>query len=95
MEWKFLIPLIAILVVMVMALVRAFLGPTSFDRILAGNMFSTKIVLLIAVAGFLEGRPEWLDLALVYAMMNFIGVYAILRYARYGSLAHDERMKEE
>jgi len=76
--------LVAILVTMGLALVRAAKGPTVFDRILALNMFGTKTVLLIAVIGFLTGRPDWLDIGLVYALMNFIGVIAVLRFWRFG-----------
>ena len=62
-----------------------------FDRILALNAFGTKTVLLIAVIGFLSGRPDFLDLALVYALMNFIGVIAVLRFSKYGHFGdHDE-----
>ena len=83
----------AILVTMLLALLRALLGPTVYDRILALNMFGTKTVLLIAVSGFLTGRPEWLDLAILYALMNFIGVLAVLRFSKYGDLASDEQGK--
>lgn len=79
----FVIASLAILVTMGLALARAALGPTVFDRILASNMFGTKTVLLIAVFGFLTRRPDFLDLALLYALMNFIGVVAILRFSRY------------
>ena len=78
---------IAILVTMAMALLRACIGPTLYDRILAVNMFGTKTVLIIAVLGFLMGRPEFLDIALVYALINFIGVIALLKYFKYGNLA--------
>ena len=81
---KFAITMIAVLVTMGLALSRAALGPTVFDRILALNMFGTKTVLLIAVISFLAGRPEFLDLALVYALMNFIGVIAVLRFSWFG-----------
>ncbi len=81
----------AVLVAMGLALVRAWAGPTVFDRILALNAFGTKTVLLIAVIGFLSGRPDFLDLALVYALMNFIGVIAVLRFSKYGHFGdHDE-----
>ena len=69
-----------LLVVMAMAMVRGFAGPSIFDRVLAANLFGTKTVLLIAVLGFLFGRPEFLDIALIYALMNFISVIALLRY---------------
>ncbi|HCS27101.1 MAG TPA: pH regulation protein F [Spongiibacteraceae bacterium] len=73
------------LLVMLIAIVRALLGPTIYDRILAVNLFGTKTVLLIAVLGFLFGRPEFLDIALIYALINFISVIAVLRYFEYGS----------
>lgn len=79
----FTVTVIAIIVTMLLALLRAMLGPTLYDRILAVNMFSTKTVLFIAVVGFLMGRPEFLDIALLYALMNFISVIAILRYFEY------------
>lgn len=77
----------ALLVCMAMGLTRAILGPTVFDRILAVNSFGTKTVLLIAVYGFLSGRPEFLDLALIYALMNFIGTIAVMKFTRFGDLA--------
>ena len=81
----------AVLIAMGLALIRAWAGPTVFDRILALNAFGTKTVLLIAVIGFLSGRPDFLDLALVYALMNFIGVIAVLRFSKYGHFGdHDE-----
>ena len=73
-----------------LALMRAARGPTVWDRILAVNMMGTMTVLLIALLGFLNGRPEWLDLALVYALMNFIGTLAVLKFARFGELASTE-----
>lgn len=74
---------IAILIVMVLALARALLGPTLYDRILAINMFGTKTVLLIAVMGMLAGRADYVDIALVYALINFISVIAVLRFFEY------------
>ncbi len=79
---------LAILATMAMALARALLGPTVYDRILAVNMFGTKTVLLIAVIGFLTGRPDFLDLALVYALINFIGILAVLKFFHYRDLGH-------
>jgi multicomponent Na+:H+ antiporter subunit F len=85
---------LAIVITMALALTRAVRGPTVFDRIVALNMFGTKTVLLISVSGFLTGRPDFLDLALVYALMNFIGTIAVLRFTRFGSFAHDDRRAE-
>ena len=74
----------AVAVTMALALTRALMGPTVYDRILALNVFGTKTVLFIAVAGFLFGRPEFLDIALVYALINFIATVAVLKLTHYG-----------
>ncbi len=71
---------------MTLAMIRALLGPTLYDRVLALNTLGTKTVLLIAVLGFLAGRPEFLDLALVYALINFIETIAVLKYFEVGDL---------
>ena len=89
----FVVAMLGILATMVLALVRAFLGPTVFDRVLAANMFGTKTVLLIAVSGFLTGRPEWLDLAILYSLVNFTGMIALLRFSKFSNLASDEQAK--
>jgi len=70
----------ALLITMSLGLLRGVLGPTFYDRLLALNLFGTKTVLLVAVIGFVMGRPEWLDVALAYAMINFIGTIAVLRF---------------
>ena len=79
----------AIIIGMALALSRAVLGPTIYDRILAINSHGTKTVLLIAVIGFLTGRPDFLDLALVYALINFIGTLAALKFFKYGRLGDE------
>lgn len=71
-----------LLVAMVMALARALLGPTAFDRIAAVNSFGTKTILMIALLGFLTGRPDFLDIALVYALINFISTVAVIKLVR-------------
>jgi multicomponent Na+:H+ antiporter subunit F len=76
----------ALLVTLALALARATLGPTVFDRAQAANTVGTVAVLLLAVLGFLGGRPEFLDLAIVYGFLNVIGTVAVLKYFRYGSL---------
>ncbi len=77
---------LALLVAMALALGRAIVGPTLYDRILAANTFGTKTVLILAVVGFLAGRPDFLDIALAYALINFIGTIAILKFFKYGDL---------
>lgn len=89
----FVVAMVAVLATMLLALIRASLGPTVFDRVLAANMVGTKTVLLIAVGGFLTGRPEWLDLAILYALMNFTGMIALLRFSKFANLASDEQRK--
>ena len=71
---------IAVLVIMAMALARALMGPSVFDRILAVNLFGTLTVVLIALLGFMIDRPEFLDISLVYALINFIGTIAVTKY---------------
>ena len=78
--------MLGILVTMFLALIAALRGPTVFDRILAINMFGTKTVLIIAVLGFLMGRPDFMDIALVYALINFVGTIAVLKVFKYGDL---------
>ena len=69
----------AILIAIALGLVRAFRGPTLYDRILAANMIGTLTVLMVAVLGFMTGRPGFLDIALVYVLISFVGTIAILR----------------
>ena len=85
----------ALLGAMALALIRAFKGPTVFDRILAVNMFGTKTVLMIAVLGFLMGRPDFLDIALVYALINFVATIAVLKVFKYGNLGGAGEVKED
>lgn len=80
---------LALLVAVALAMVRAILGPTVFDRVLAGNTVGTLAMMLLAVLGFLTGRPEFLDLAITYGLLNVIGTIAVLKYFRTGSLGAD------
>jgi multicomponent Na+:H+ antiporter subunit F len=75
---------------MVLVLIRAVRGPTPYDRILAVNVHGTMTVVLIALAGFLVDRPAFLDLSLVYALINFVGTLAALKFFKHGYLG-DER----
>lgn len=85
----FLVAAFAILITMSLALIRAMFGPTVFDRVLALNMFGTKTVLLICVVCFLTERTDFLDLALLYSLMNFIGMVALLRFSQYGHFGEE------
>jgi len=81
----FSIAALAILVTISLALARAFMGPTVYDRILAINMVGTKTVLLIAVFAVLSERTDMLDIALTYALINFIGMVAVLKLVEQGN----------
>lgn len=76
----------ALLVALALALTRAFLGPTVFDRAQSANTIGTLAVLLLSVFGFLTGRPEFLDLAIAYGLLNVIGTIAVLKYFQHGAL---------
>ena len=77
---------LGLMVSLALTLVRAALGPTVFDRAQAANTIGTIATLLLAVMGFLNGRPEFLDLAIVYGLLNVIGTIAVLKYFRRGDL---------
>lgn len=76
----FIAALVCILFVMFLGLLRAFAGPTLYDRILAANLFGTKTVLFIAIVGFISDRSYFLDIAIIYALLNFISVIGVLRF---------------
>lgn len=77
----------AVLVAMMLAIVRALRGPTVFDRVVAANVFGTNTVVIITVISFASGRPEFVDLALTYALISFVGTIAILKFWEKGNLA--------
>lgn len=83
-----------LLVAMAMAMARALLGPTVYDRVLAVNTIGTKTVLLLLVIGFLTDRPDWVDLSLVYTLINFIGTIAVLKFVEFGDLGRQRRPGE-
>lgn len=84
----FVAPALAILAAMTLAIIRALIGPTVFDRVLAANSIGTSAIMLLAVVGFINGRPEWLDIGITYGLLNLIGTLAVLKFFRHGNLAH-------
>ena len=78
----------AILVTFTLAVIRALKGPTVFDRLLAANSVGNCAILMLAVYGFLTERPEFLDLGILYALLNIVGVLAVLKFFRFGDLSH-------
>ena len=82
----FALAAIALLVSLGLVVTRVLKGPTVFDRLVAGNSLGTLSVLLLAVMGYVFGRPEFIDLAITYALLNVIGTIAVLKFFRYGDL---------
>ena len=77
---------LALLATLSLAVARAIAGPTVFDRVLAANTVGTVAMLLLAVIGFLTDRPEFLDLAITYGLLNAVGTIAVLKFFRQGDL---------
>ncbi len=82
----FIAILFALSVCFLMVLVRLIAGQTTYDRVLAANTIGTIIVLAISIHGFYMGRPEFVDISLVYALINFIGTVAVLKLFDKGTL---------
>jgi multicomponent Na+:H+ antiporter subunit F len=83
--------IVALLITLTLTLVYAFMGPSIYDRILAVNSFGTKTVLLIVVGGHALGWFSYIDIALMYALVNFVGTLAVMRFfEQYNS--HGERL---
>ena len=85
----FEVAIFAVLASLALAVCRALLGPTAFDRLLAVNSIGTFAIMLLALFGFLTGRPEFLDLGITYALLNMVGTLAVLKFFRYGALGYD------
>ena len=84
-----------ILFAMLLALLSAIIGKTVYDKILAVNIFGTVTVLFIAVFGFLTERPDFLDIALVYALINFVATIAILKFFEYGDMGRSSHITND
>lgn len=82
----FAIPIGIIIVAIFLVLYRVVTGPGVFNRALAANVIGTKTIVLIALIGFFNHRPHFLDIALVYAIINFVGTLAILKYIKTGGV---------
>lgn len=86
---------VAILVTMFLALLRALCGPTVYDRIVAVNVFGTKTVLLVALVTYLSGHSDLIDVAIVYALVNFIAIVTVLKLVRERTLAPAKPPRED
>jgi multicomponent Na+:H+ antiporter subunit F len=84
--WIYLATAVVLLVGMFMILIRAIAGPTVYDRILATNALGTKTIVFVTLLGYVSGRTEFIDMAIIYALVSFITTIAILKFAEMGRL---------
>lgn len=91
----FFIAALGLILAMLLTLIRLYLGPTVYDRVMAGNLFGTLTVLFIGVSGFANSRPDFLDIALLYALINFVGTIAVLKFFRYRAIGDDIQARED
>ena len=91
----FAVAILGILVALALAVVRALKGPTAFDRLVAVNSIGSSAIVLLALFGFMTGRPDFLDLGITYALLNMIGILAVLKFFRYGALGHAQDPRRE
>ncbi len=82
-----LVAALVILVAILLILIRALVGPTVYDRILAVNAMGTKTVIFLALLGFIGGRTGFLDIALLYALINFVATIAVLKFVEFRRLS--------
>ncbi len=87
--------IIAVLIALTLAVVRALAGPTAFDRLLAANHIGTSAIMLLALFGFMTERPEFLDIGITYVLLNMIGTLAVLKFFRYGALGHAQDVDQD
>jgi multicomponent Na+:H+ antiporter subunit F len=86
---------LAVLAAIALGLARGLLGPTLFDRVLAGNFIGTSAILLLALFGFMTNRPEFLDIGILYALLNIIATLAVLKFFRHGDLSQVDEERAE
>ncbi len=77
---------IAVIFAIMLTLYRLMKGPTIYDRVLAANAIGTMAVVILVLIGFAYGRPHFLDLAVVYTLINFVATIAFLKYREMGRL---------
>jgi len=91
----FAVAILGVLAALTLAVIRALKGPTAFDRLLAANAIGTSAIIVLALFGFMTGRPEFLDIGITYALLNMIGTLAVLKFFRYGALGHAQDPEKE
>ena len=89
----FLTVALVILVAVLLSLYRVLLGPHIIDRIVGVNVIGTKTIAVIVLTGYLFDRAElFIDIAFLYALINFIGVIAVMKFFKFSHLGepHDD-----
>ena len=71
-------------VAFLLALYRFFKGPSVADRVVAFDVLTIIAVTAIVQVAFAQGRGIYLDVALVYALLSFLGVIVVARYMERG-----------
>ncbi|MFQ6071393.1 MAG: monovalent cation/H+ antiporter complex subunit F [Methanosarcinales archaeon] len=77
---------ITIIITTLLCLYRGVYGPEMYNRLVAINTIGTKTIVILVLIGFIYERPFFFDIALVYALLNFIGTLAISKYVETGRL---------
>lgn len=81
METLFLVCSLIFMVLLALCLVRVIGGPTVLDRILGGNVIGTKVTVLLLIIGVLYRQVEmFVDIAIAYALLNFIATLGAAKY---------------
>ena len=80
-EWFAIIMGASLLVLMIPIVYRIIVGPTGFDRILGVNVIGTKTAVILVIIGTLFDRVDmFVDFAIAYALLNFVGAIVVSRY---------------
>ncbi|MDW7739956.1 MAG: monovalent cation/H+ antiporter complex subunit F [Bacillota bacterium] len=77
---------VVLLIISLLAIARAYSGPTALDRIVAMNMITTNVVLIILIFSFIDKSYYYIDVAFVFVLGVFIGTLCILKLLREGHI---------
>lgn len=82
----YLVAGLAIAFTIFLALYRAVFGPGVFNQAVAMNVIGTKVIVLLIVIGYIFERPVFVDIALLYAVLNFIATLIMAKYLERGEI---------
>jgi len=86
MEYSLLGLAVVLSLLIFVCLYRAYAGPTAADRVVAIDVISTKVAVLIVLIAILTEQQSFMDVALIYAMIGFITTIAVSKYLEKGKL---------